>query len=114
MFTHITVGANDVEASRRFYDAALGALGIEAVMPETADAEMVDRVIFDELVDGVFKDTSRAAYVRAIERLKGRGCEAVALACTEIPLLIGPQDSPLPTLDSTRLLAAAALREALA
>jgi aspartate racemase len=96
------------------YPQALGALGIEAVMPEAADAEMVDRVIFDELVDGVFKDASRAAYVRAIERLQGRGCEAVALACTEIPLLIRPQDSPLPTLDSTRLLAAAALREALA
>jgi aspartate racemase len=83
-------------------------------MPEAADAEMVDRVIFEELVDGVFKDTSRQEYYRAIERLKGRGCDAVALACTEIPLLVRAEESPLPALDSTRLLAAAALREALA
>jgi aspartate racemase len=96
------------------YPQALGALGIEAVMPEGADAEMVDRVIFDELVDGVFKDGSRQAYYRAIARLQDRGCDAVALACTEIPLLVRPAESPLPTLDSTRLLAAAALREALA
>ena len=96
------------------YAPALAAVGIEAVVPEAADFEMVDRVIFAELVDGVFSDASRAEYYRAIYRLAGRGCDAVALACTEIPLLVRPSESPLPTLDSTRLLASAALREALA
>ena len=95
------------------YREALGPLGIETVVPEGADFEMVDRVIFSELVDGVFSDASRRAYNESIGRLGARGCDAVALACTEIPLLVRPEESPLPTLDSTRLLAAAALREAL-
>ena len=62
----------------------------------------------------MFRDASRQAYVDVIARLAERGCDAVALACTEIPLLVGPDESPLPTLDSTRILAAAALREAMA
>jgi aspartate racemase len=95
------------------YRDALGALGIDAVVPEAADFETVDRVIFAELVDGVFTDTSRQAYNRVIARLGERGCDAVALACTEIPLLVRPEESPLPTLDSTRLLARAALLEAI-
>lgn len=96
------------------YRPALAAAGIEAVVPEAADFETVDRIIFDELVDGVFTDESREAYNRVIARLADRGCDAVALACTEIPLLVRPEESPLPTLDSTRLLARAALSEALA
>ena len=95
------------------YSESLGALNIDAVVPEAADFEMVDRVIFAELVDGVFTDESRQAYNRTIARLGERGCDAVALACTEIPLLVRADESPLPTLDSTRLLARAALREAL-
>lgn len=95
------------------YREALSAVGLEMVIPEADDFETVDRIIFAELVDGVFTEGSRQAYQRVIERLEARGCDAVALACTEIPLLVRPQDSPLPTLDSTRLLAAAALREAM-
>jgi aspartate racemase len=95
------------------YSECLGKLGIEAVVPEPADFEMVDRVIFAELVDGVFTDESRRAYNHAIARLRDRGCDAVALACTEIPLLVRAEESPLPTLDSTRLLARAAVVEAL-
>jgi aspartate racemase len=95
------------------YRPALEAAGIEAVVPEAADFETVDRIIFDELVDGVFTDESRDAYNRVIARLADRVCDAGALACTEIPLLVRPEESPLPTLDSTRLLARAALREAL-
>ena len=105
--TRFTMGGN-----APFYRAALAA-GIETVVPEAADFETVDRIIFAELVDGVFTDASRAAYNRVIGRLADRGCDAVALACTEIPLLVRPEESPLPTLDSTRLLASAALREAL-
>ena len=95
------------------YSKSLGALGIDAVVPETADFETVDRIIFAELVDGVFSDASRQAYNGVIARLRERGCDAVALACTEIPLLVRAGESPLPTLDSTRLLARAALIEAL-
>jgi aspartate racemase len=95
------------------YRDTLAATEIEAVVPEADDAETVDRIIFAELVNGMFSDASRQAYVDVIARLAARGCDAVALACTEIPLLVGPADSPLPTLDSTRILAAAALREAL-
>ena len=57
-------------------------------MPEAADFEIVDRIIFAELVDGIFSDASRQAYNEAIARLAERGCDAVALACTEIPLLV--------------------------
>jgi aspartate racemase len=95
------------------YSEALGKLRISAVVPETADFETVDRIIFAELVDGVFSDESRQAYYRVIARLRERGCDSAALACTEIPLLVRPEDSPLPTLDSTRLLARAAVVEAL-
>jgi len=95
------------------YADALGRLGIETMVPEAADFETVDRIIFAELVDGVFADESRQAYNRVIARLGERGCDAVALACTEIPLLVRAEESPLPTLDSTRLLARAAVMEAL-
>lgn len=90
------------------YTEALGARGIGAEVPDGDDRAMVDRVIFDELVNGLLTDDSRAEYVRVIGRLAARGCDAVALVCTEIPLLVGPGVSPLPTLDSTRLLARAA------
>jgi aspartate racemase len=95
------------------YSGSLGRLGIESVVPEAADFETVDRIIWAELVDGIFSDASRQAYNRVIARLGERGCDAVALACTEIPLLVRPDESPLPTLDSTRLLARAAVVEAL-
>jgi aspartate racemase len=95
------------------YRDALSSVGIEAVLPSPEDATTVDRIIFSELVDGVFTNRSRAACCDVITRLGEQGCDAVALACTEIPLLVRPQDSPLPTLDSTGLLAAAALSEAL-
>ena len=95
------------------YRPVLDSLGIETIVPDTADARTVDRIIFAELVDGVFTDASRDFYNGAIARLANRGCDAVALACTEIPLLVRPDESPLPTLDSTRLLARAAVMEAL-
>jgi aspartate racemase len=95
------------------YHDALGTSGIDVVVPDADDAALVDRIIFEELVPGIVSAASRRAYQRVIDTLRERGCDAVALACTEIPLLIGPHDSSLPTLDSTRLLAAAALDKAL-
>ncbi len=95
------------------YRDAMSAVGIETLAPAPGDFDLVHKIIFSELVDGIFTDASRQAYNAVIGRLRDRGCDAVALACTEIPLLVRPEESPLPTLDSTRLLAAAALREAL-
>jgi aspartate racemase len=95
------------------YPGALGRRGLGWEIPDEDDRAMIHRVIFDELCLGEFHEESRAGYVGIIDRLAQRGCDAVALVCTEIPLLIGPEDSPLPTLDSTRLLAAAAVEAAL-
>ncbi|HLI37155.1 MAG TPA: amino acid racemase [Streptosporangiaceae bacterium] len=90
------------------YPRVLAARGIAAEVPDAGERRLIDTIIFDELVNGVFTDSSRREYVRVIEKLAARGCDAVALVCTEIPLLITPDVSPLPTLDSTRLLARAA------
>jgi len=94
------------------YPAALAAYGLDCVRPAAADAEAIDRIIMDELVPGVFKPEAVARCQRVIEDLKRAGCDAVILGCTEIPLIIDDGNSPLPTLDSTRLLARAALRHA--
>ncbi|WP_331755654.1 amino acid racemase [Streptomyces sp. NBC_01643] len=91
------------------YPEALARRGITTEVPEADDRHIINKVIFDELVNGVFTDESRREYVRIIDQLAGRGCDAVALVCTEIPLLVPPEVSPLPTLDSTRLVTLAAL-----
>lgn len=91
------------------YPGALGRRGIGWAVPDEADRAIVNTIIFDELCLGEFRDESRQAYVRIIDKLAAEGCDSVALVCTEIPLLIGDDTSPLPTLDSTRLLAAAAV-----
>ena len=85
---------------------------IEREIPNADDRALINDVIFNELVHGRFEDASRRRFQEIIDRLANRGCDAVALSCTEIPLLIGDADSSLPTLDSTRILARAALREA--
>jgi aspartate racemase len=95
------------------YHRALERAGLEIQIPAPADRQIVHRVIFDELCNGKLPDASRTEYVRIISQLKARGCDAVILGCTEIPLLITPEISPLPTLDSTRLQARAAVAVAL-
>ena len=95
------------------YPGALGRRGISWAIPDEADRKQVHDIIMDELCLGVFTDAARAVYVRIIEKLATEGCDAVALVCTEIPLLITQDVSPLPILDSTRLLAAAAVEVAL-
>ncbi|MFD0690545.1 aspartate/glutamate racemase family protein [Actinomadura fibrosa] len=94
------------------YPRELAARGIAAEVPDAAGRAAVDRIIFEELVNGVLREDSRREYVRVVEDLAARGCDAVALVCTEIPLLVTPDVSPLPTLDSTRLLARAAFEAA--
>jgi aspartate racemase len=95
------------------YRATFARYGLDVETPPPADRTAVDAIIFGELCRGVLDDASRRLYVRIIDDLKGSGCDAVALSCTEIPLLITPDVSPLPTLDSTRLLAHAAVAAAL-
>jgi aspartate racemase len=94
------------------YPEKLTARGVEYVRPTAPEREEVNRIIMDELVYGVFKPDAVATFQRIIERMKGEGCDAVVLGCTEIPLIMNDGNSPLPTLDSTRLLARAALRRA--
>ncbi len=94
------------------YATKLAARGIAHEVPDAADRERIDAIIFDELVNARLEPSSRRYLQGVIEKLGGRGCDAVVLGCTEIPLLIAEGDSPLPAIDSTRTLARAALREA--
>lgn len=96
------------------YRAKLGAVGIGHQIPEVEDRERINEIIFEELVCGRFSSESRNYFTEVISKLKSRGCDAVVLGCTEIPLLVTQESSSLPILDSTRLLARAALREATA
>ena len=95
------------------YTTKLAAVGIEHLIPELEDRERIDDIIFDELVCGRFISEYRAYFGEVIGKLRKQGCDAVVLGCTEIPLLVTQESSPLPILDSTRLLARAALREAI-
>lgn len=94
------------------YPDALKAAGIEYRIPKPDQRHRINQIIFDELVNGQFLPRSLAYYIEVIRSLKDEGCDAVVLGCTEIPLLVNPESSPLPTLDSTRLLARAAVRKA--
>ena len=98
-----------------FYKGRLAARhGLEVMVPDAADRAVVHRVIYDELVAGKVLSASRDAYRAVIARLVERGAEAVILGCTEIMLLVGPEDSAVPIYDTTALHAAAAVELALA
>jgi aspartate racemase len=94
------------------YPPKLAALALQFLRPEPDEREEINRIIMQELVRGRFEPQAIAYFQRLIERLRQRGCDAVVLGCTEIPLIINDANSALPTLDSTRLLARAALRRA--
>jgi aspartate racemase len=94
------------------YPEKLGARGIETVRPGDEDRDTLSRIIMEELVRGVFRKESVARFLSVIQKFKQQSCDAVVLGCTEIPLIVDEENSPLPTLDSTRLLARAALRRA--
>jgi aspartate racemase len=95
------------------YPKKLEARGLHYVRPGVADREEINRIIMDELVYGIFKPEAVACFQRVIRGMQDEGCDAVILGCTEIPLIINDSNSPLPTLDSTRLLARAALCRAM-
>jgi aspartate racemase len=94
------------------YPEVLRKLDISCELPDEEDREGIDRIIFTQLVRGKFRSKSRKYFNAVLQRLKDRKCDAAVLGCTEIPLLVDPDDCPLPVLDSTRLLARAALRRA--
>ena len=87
--------------------------GLAFERPDQADRTEANRIIMDQLVYGRFERRSTEEFQRMIDRLKANGCDAVVLGCTEIPLIISDENSSLPILDSTRLLARAALAKAL-
>jgi aspartate racemase len=95
------------------YPDALKKLNITCEVPGIPDQDKIDKIIFEELVNGVFLEESRKEFNKIIQKLAKNNCDAVVLGCTEIPLLIDPNDCPLPTLDSTRLLARAAIKKAI-
>jgi aspartate racemase len=95
------------------YPETLKKSGISCKIPTGIQREKIDEIIFSELVYGIIKEESRLYFNDVIQELKDKGCDGVVLGCTEIPLIVRPYDCPLPTLDSTRLLAQAALRKAL-
>lgn len=96
-----------------FYRDRLAAGGVEVLAPHDADRALVHRTIYDELCLGLVRDETRTAYQGVIERLIERGAQGVALACTEIELLISAEDSPVPVFPSTRLHVEAAVEQAL-
>lgn len=94
------------------YPDTLAAKDIECIRPNDHERDEIDRIIHDELLYGRFRPEAVAFFQKTIERLRQQGCDAAILGCTEIPLIVHDGNSPLPTLDSTRLLARAALRRA--
>jgi aspartate racemase len=97
-----------------FFKDRLQQHGLDVLVPGAADRALVHRIIYEELVVGEVRDASRLAYRGVIERLVEAGAEAILLGCTEIMLLIGPMDSPVPLFDTTQLHAQAAVAAALA
>lgn len=95
------------------YPEMLRELGLDSAIPDAAARERIHNIIFRELVNGIFPEESRLYLNTVVEQFAREGCDAVVLGCTELPLLVRPDDCQLPTLDSTRLLAHQALLTAL-
>jgi aspartate racemase len=96
------------------YPEKLQARGLRYLRPGDTERGEIHGMIMDELVRGIVSEPSRLRFQRIVARMKAEGCDAVVLGCTELPMLVDDTNSPLPTLDSTRLLALAALQRALA
>ena len=111
-FRHVGITGTRWLTESDVYPAALTAAGLTCSRPGSAAQEAIDRIIMAELVNGVFEPKSTAYLLNAIADLGTAGCDAVVLGCTELPLVIDETNSPLPPLDSTRLLARAALDRA--
>src|SRR4029079_10027164 len=95
------------------YSRALAARGVAWAIPSADEMAAIQAAIFDELCEGIFNESTRALCIRVIERLASEDCDGVVLGCTEIPLIVTARDVGIDTIDSTRLLAAAAVAVAL-
>jgi aspartate racemase len=111
-FTRVAIAGTSYTMEGPVYPEVLKRHAIDYRVPSPVDRARIDQIIFDELVNGIFRPESVAVVRAVIEAMKLEGCDAVVLGCTEIPLIITSENSPLPVLDSTRLLARAALRRA--
>lgn len=111
-FRHLGLSGTRWLVESEVYPEKLAARGVGYLLPDVAERDEMNRIIMDELVCGVFRPEAVAYFQRVFGRMKERGCDAVVLGCTEIPLVMSDANSPLPTLDSTRLLARAALQRA--
>ena len=112
-FTTLAITGTKYLMTGPVYADVLRRRGIGCRIPDEPEREEIDRIIFQQLVKGIFTEESRLYFNTVIQKMKDQGCDGVVLGCTEIPLLVDPDDCPLPTLDSTRLLARAALRASL-
>jgi aspartate racemase len=99
--------------SSEVYPEQFAKLGLQSLRPRGDERDEINRLIMEELVNGIFSAAAVRYFQTVFSRMKEEGCDAVVLGCTEIPLIMNDENSPLPTLDSTRLLARAALRYAL-
>jgi len=112
-FRHLGIMGTKYLMTGPVYPTTMEKFGIPCEIPDKKDREKIDTIIFKELVNGIFRESSRQYFNKVIQKLKKQGCDAVVLGCTEIPLLVNPKDCPLPVLDSTRLLAKTALKLAI-
>lgn len=112
-FTRLGITGTRYLVDSDVYPHALAAAGLAWLRPQAAERAEINRIIFDELVRGTLAPASAGYFQQVFQRMRSEGCDAVVLGCTEIPLLMNDANSPLPTLDSTRLLARAALKRAL-
>ena len=96
------------------YQTALGVRGVQVLAPEPEEIDRLDEIIFGELIYGHFRPESRRIMLGVIEHLAGRGCDAVILGCSEAPLIVHPESSPVPVFDATDILAEGAIRRSLA
>jgi aspartate racemase len=112
-YTHLGILGTEYIMTSSLYQKKLNDAGISTRTPKEKDQKKVHEIIYNELANGIFNEYQRAYFNRVIKKFKNYGADAVVLGCTEIPLVIDPTDCPLPVLDSTRLLARAALRKAL-
>jgi len=112
-FKHLGILGTKYLMTSPVYSDALKKYRISCEIPDEKDRDKINTIIFEELVNGNFTEKSRLYFNKIIQKLKEKDCNAVVLGCTEIPLLIDPNDSPLPVLDSARMLARAAIEKAL-
>ena len=112
-FKHLGILGTKYLVTSPVYPDALKKFRINCEILQERDQEKIDHIIFEELVNGIFTEKSSVFFNKILQKLKANGCDAVVLGCTEIPLLVDPDNSPLPLLDSTRLLARAAIKKAL-